>query len=83
MWEVSRPVVEAYIHNNAGPIAAVRDFAATVRVLSRFGPRLPALAERALISASEMHTPTPKKPQNRWLWLAVGAAIGLLIGWVF
>ena len=49
MWETSRPVVTDYIARNLGPAAVARDLAATVRVLSRFGPRLPAMAEAALI----------------------------------
>jgi ubiquinone biosynthesis protein len=54
MWEAARPIVTDYIAANLGPRAAVRDLAATLRVLARFGPRLPDLAERALI---QLNTP--------------------------
>jgi len=49
MWSVAQPVVESYIRDNIGPKAMVRDLAATARVLSRFGPLLPRMAEEALI----------------------------------
>jgi ubiquinone biosynthesis protein len=49
MWEVARPVVETYIRDSLGPRAVARDLAATVRVLARFGPMLPQMAEAALI----------------------------------
>jgi len=39
IWEVAQPIVERYIRTNIGPIATARDMAATVRVISRFGPR--------------------------------------------
>ena len=67
IWDVARPVVETYIHENIGPKALTRDLARTVRVLSRFGPRLPALAEEALIRLSKDDTPErpPRQPPLR------------------
>jgi hypothetical protein len=50
IWTVARPVVEEYIRENVGPKALVRDLALTARVLARFGPRLPQLAEAALLA---------------------------------
>lgn len=50
IWEVARPVVEDYIKTSIGPRAVARDLAKTAKVLARFGPRLPALVERALIA---------------------------------
>ena len=52
IWTVAKPVVESYIRENIGPAALARDLARTARILSRFGPRLPALAEAALIRQS-------------------------------
>lgn len=49
IWEVAQPVVEDYIASSIGPQAMARDLMRTARVLSRFGPRLPQLAEAALI----------------------------------
>ena len=49
IWEVARPVVEDYIKSALGPRALMRDLAKTMRVLARFGPELPKLAENALI----------------------------------
>jgi ubiquinone biosynthesis protein len=76
MWETARPVVTAYIRASLGPRAVARDVADAVRVLSRFGPRLPQLAELALRRASE----PPGEPERRkppsWAWALVGALVG-------
>ncbi|MEO1539389.1 MAG: 2-polyprenylphenol 6-hydroxylase [Pseudomonadota bacterium] len=80
MWTVSKPVVEGYIRDNIGPRAVARDLAETVRILSRFGPLLPRMAEDALIRANA--TPVPE-PHTRsvpgWIWALVGAVLGALI----
>lgn len=57
MWEVSRPVIETYIKDSIGPKALLGDLRRTLTVLARFGPRLPDLAEAALIRQS-----TPQDP---------------------
>ena len=66
IWEVARPVVEAYIKDSIGPKAAIRDAIRTMRVLSRFGPKLPKLAEE-LLSRQGKAEPEPEGPS---LWLA-------------
>jgi ubiquinone biosynthesis protein len=78
IWQTARPVVEEYIKRNVGPRALARDLMATARILARFGPRLPHLAEAALIRLSEDPAPPPR--QSRWphlLSLALGAALAL------
>ena len=85
MWEVARPVVEGYIRRSVGPQAVLRDLARTARVLARFGPKLPALAETALIRAGNPATAVrPAGRPLRSLWIAVvGAAVfsvGIVIG---
>lgn len=84
IWDAARPVVEDYIRTSIGPMAAARDLGRTVRVLSRFGPRLPQLAEAALIA--QAHPAKPKRPPyKRWVLLGtlagagVGVACGLLL----
>lgn len=77
MWDASAVVIEKYIRENIGPKALVRDLTATVRVLSRFGPRLPELAETALINASQQ--PEPEKQTPKWIWGAGGVLVGMLI----
>lgn len=68
IWDAAKPVVETYIKDSIGPRAAVDDLRKTAQVLARFGPRLPALAEAALIKLSEEPAPAP-----RWrVWPAVG-----------
>ncbi|MEM6565726.1 MAG: 2-polyprenylphenol 6-hydroxylase, partial [Pseudomonadota bacterium] len=49
IWEVASPIVTNYISKSIGPRATLRDLAQTARVMARFGPRLPALVEDALI----------------------------------
>ena len=78
MWEVAQPVVEHYIRSHIGPRAVARDLARTVQVLSRFGPLLPGMAERALVRANR--PPARSAPQGLpwWVWMLTGA--GLLGG---
>ena len=77
IWEVAKPIVEDYIKQSIGPRAVLRDLGKTARVLARFGPRLPALVEAALIRQA-----TPEKPEPRrgalWpiLWVTAGGAMG-------
>jgi ubiquinone biosynthesis protein len=80
IWTVARPVVEDYIKENVGPKAVARDLYDTARVLARFGPRLPALAERALLAQanparSEHRSPWPE----RFAYGAVGLVLGLAV----
>ena len=76
MWETARPVVTDYIASNLGPKAALRDLAATARVLARFGPRLPQLAERALIRLNEPPPPPERRRFPGWVYGLMGAAVG-------
>ncbi|MDG4649249.1 2-polyprenylphenol 6-hydroxylase [Roseibacterium sp. SDUM158017] len=76
IWTVSRPVVEEYIKENIGPKALVRDLFTTARVLARFGPRLPQLAEAALLAQAN----PPRRPERspwreRLGYAGVGAAV--------
>ena len=75
IWEVARPVVEDYIRENVGPRAVLRDLATTARILARFGPRLPQMAETALIAqASRGEAPPADRSRPRpLLWMAAGA----------
>jgi ubiquinone biosynthesis protein len=77
IWADARPVVEEYIQHHIGPAAVLRDLARTVRVLSRFGPRLPQLAEDLLVRQSA----EPPAPPSGLGWAAAGVAvIGAAIG---
>lgn len=82
LWESAKPVVERYIRTNVGPIATVKDLTDTMRVLARFGPRLPQLAETALINATVGPAPRPKEPIPRWLIGGAGVVIGIFLSWV-
>lgn len=76
IWEVAKPIVEGYIKENIGPKAVLRDLAKTVRVLARFGPKLPALVEAQLIRAGNPATPVaaPRGRLHPLIWLALIAA---------
>ncbi|MCR8724376.1 2-polyprenylphenol 6-hydroxylase [Frigidibacter sp. ROC022] len=77
IWQAARPVVEGYIRKNVGPLAVMADVARTVRVLSRFGPRLPQLVEERLLRPP----PPPPAPAgwSGWSVLAVSLISGLLV----
>jgi ubiquinone biosynthesis protein len=77
IWTAARPVVEEYIRENIGPKAALRDLFLTARVLARFGPRLPALAERALLAQAN---PPRADRRNPWPERAMIGAAGLFLG---
>ena len=83
IWQVARPVVESYVAKNIGPLALLRDLAQTARILSRFGPRLPAMVEAALIAQAKAPNPLPKGGRRRILQGGIAAALVLAIGvWI-
>lgn len=76
IWEVAKPVVEDYITSNLGPRAILRDLAKTVRVLARFGPELPKLAEAALTRQNAQQTPPSRTSRfGPVLYILLGAAL--------
>jgi ubiquinone biosynthesis protein len=83
IWKTAQPVVENYIKKSIGPRAVLRDLSNTAQVLARFGPRLPALVEAALIRQS---TPTPPPYQSqrssKLLWGGIGLAVGIVISFL-
>jgi ubiquinone biosynthesis protein len=72
MWEVAQPVVEKYIYDSIGPKAVARDLMATLQVLARFGPKLPQMAEAALVRFAE-----PEKKQNKPPEISSAGYIGI------
>lgn len=83
IWEDARPIVENYIKESIGPKALLKDLVKTAVVLSRYGPRLPAMAEAALIQ--QTNPPAPPKPQlrrARLAWMALGGVIVGTLSWV-
>ena len=82
IWEVAQPVVEAYIRENLGPVAMMRHLGRTARVLSRFGPQLPALVEAALIRQRKpLVVLTPQRALHPVWWVLLGAAVSGLGVW--
>jgi ubiquinone biosynthesis protein len=86
IWKVAEPVVEAYIKSAIGPRAALNDLRKAAMVLGRFGPRLPAMIESALIRQA---TPDTKPKRNPWVsrlfWSGLGAAAaltGVMTAWL-
>ena len=83
IWQVAKPVVEGYIASNVGPKAIVRDLGRTLRVLSRFGPKLPRLVEAQLIRQAEPVRVVVPRERNPVIWMLAGAGIlaaGVWIG---
>ena len=82
IWQVARPVVESYIKENIGPGAMLRDLVKTARVIGRFGPKLPQIAESALARQTEAPSKPPKLPwYGAAAWMGLGA--GLLLAGVW
>ena len=80
IWQVARPVVEEYIKGSIGPKAVLSDLAKSAKVLSRFGPRLPALVEAALIrQVAEVPTHVPSKTRSRTVWFLGGGVVSALL----
>ncbi|WP_420861716.1 2-polyprenylphenol 6-hydroxylase [Algirhabdus cladophorae] len=78
IWEVAQPIVEDYIKKSIGPIALLSDLGRTARILARFGPRLPELAEAALIQQATRHTDQPAQRPSKlqpFLWSMMGAGL--------
>ena len=87
IWEVSQPVVESYIKENIGPKALARDLGRTAIVLSRFGPKLPQIAENILMAQSAEKDTSPQRMSLRYVALlmtgaGVAAGIGAIVALV-
>jgi len=83
LWHDARPVVEDYIKDSIGPKALVRDLIQTARILSRFGPRLPEMAEAALIrTTNPAPKPQPQRLAGRLGWFGAGIAVTFLAIWL-
>jgi ubiquinone biosynthesis protein len=82
IWEVAKPIVEDYIKQSIGPKALLKDLLKTARVLSRFGPKLPQLAEAALIRTYNTAQPTVQKPGMKKRWLVLALLVGGGGGWL-
>ena len=83
IWQAARPTVEDYIRQSIGPRAVLSDLAKTAQVLSRFGPRLPRLVERALVRQSEVYEPERKKPIGLLpLWIILSLAGGAVLSYL-
>ncbi|MEO6300633.1 MAG: 2-polyprenylphenol 6-hydroxylase [Paracoccaceae bacterium] len=83
IWEVAGPVVQGYISRNVGPIALLRDLGRTVRVLARFGPKLPRMMEDILIRHAELPPPMPPRRAVPLGWAALAGVVLLVAGlWI-
>ena len=86
VWQVARPIVETYVRDNVGPKALARDLEQTLKVLARFGPKLPQMAEMLLIRQNAPPPPPPPGPWRAPVYLTLGAvlaALGLLMADLF
>ncbi|APG48905.1 2-polyprenylphenol 6-hydroxylase [Phaeobacter porticola] len=80
IWNSAHPVVEDYIKKSIGPRAVVSDLMSTAKVMARFGPRLPALVEQALIAQTHQNDERGRRP-TRSAWVVPGLC-GLGLGMV-
>lgn len=84
IWQVAKPTVEDYIKDSIGPKALLKDMAETVRILARFGPLLPAIAQAALIKQNNPYKPTQSNNRTAWVfWMSLGGAITGVAIWLF
>jgi ubiquinone biosynthesis protein len=80
IWKTARPIVEDYIKKSIGPRAVLRDLSNTAQVLARFGPRLPALVEAALIRQSTpIPPPYPSRRSGKIIWGGIGFVVGIAL----
>ncbi|SFI09419.1 2-polyprenylphenol 6-hydroxylase [Albimonas pacifica] len=77
MWKAAQPVVEEWMKANIGPKAVKRDLEATFKVLSRFGPRMPEMAEKLLTKLAEDE---PIRVADQGLELRRAIAVGVVAG---
>lgn len=79
MWQVARPVVEAYVKDNLGPRAMMRDGLRVVQALGRYGPLIPDAVEArlgALLRGTEPKA-EPKTLRPALGFLLLGAVLAL------
>ena len=77
IWQAARPVVEDYIRQSLGPRAAAHDLGETLRVLMRYGPRLPGLVEQMIArQIDEVPQGTEVSRRRVAVWAATGAVLG-------
>jgi ubiquinone biosynthesis protein len=80
IWKVAQPVVAAYIQRHIGPAAVARDLSRAAVVLSRFGPHLPGMLQKALIRQRQPEVPAPApRALPGWALLAIGVLTGAAI----
>ena len=82
IWEVAHPIVEDYIKQSIGPKALMKDLLKTARILSRFGPKLPQMAEAALIKTYSTSHKGLKRSSHTKRWFFMALALGLSVGWI-
>uniref|UniRef100_UPI004047C615 2-polyprenylphenol 6-hydroxylase n=1 Tax=Yoonia sp. TaxID=2212373 RepID=UPI004047C615 len=82
IWHAAKPTVEDYIKESIGPKALLKDMVKTARILARFGPLLPAIAQSALINQNNPIPPAPPKQSGATLsWMALGGVLTAAIIW--
>ncbi len=82
IWQVAQPIVQDYVTKSIGPKALMTDLLKTARILARFGPQLPRIAEEQLIRLNNPPPePKPQRRRARLAWMSLG---GVLVGaaWV-
>ena len=65
IWDTAKPIVQEYIEKSIGPRAMLQDLSRTVKVLGRYGPRLPDMVDEIL--SRQVHGPAERAPRPIWL----------------
>lgn len=76
IWTVSQPIVENYIAENVGPKALIRDLGKAIRVVSRFGPKLPQLVEDLLV---QQQASPPESNKSTWRSVTLASVAGAVL----
>jgi ubiquinone biosynthesis protein len=82
IWEVAHPIVEDYIKQSIGPKALMKDLFKTARVLSRFGPKLPQMAEAALVRTYNTSYQGSATVGFKKRWVILALISGATLGWL-
>ncbi|MGI3164049.1 2-polyprenylphenol 6-hydroxylase [Pseudooceanicola sp. 200-1SW] len=80
IWDTAKPIVQEYIEKSIGPRAMLTDLGRTVKVLGRYGPRLPDLVDEVLTRQLQGPPKPPRPPLwPRLAWGAGGLALGAVL----
>lgn len=82
IWETAKPIVEAYIKDNIGPRAALRDLRDNAQSLLAIAPQIPELV--AKLNATNFESAKDETPWLKYAAIAaLAVALTLILGGMF